>query len=210
MRDWHAGFIVVCFVFLTVLVANSGLALATTALIVTPRTFITQTDLQNTTYSLRLGLQVQGITLAPEISAALGSLEAAQYITFSSSPEEVKSAAEGIGVDYIVLVDITKYVESGIGWSFWDFVLVIPWFWHPFSFYDYNEVGVQVCVFNSQGARIFYKTYKKERRGASLLLGVLGRGVANAVGKFQHTLFSLAASDLVNAVSSDISPYLRR
>lgn len=199
-----------CLVFSIVIVVSSELALASMALIVTPRTSIAQADLQSLTYSLRLSLQERGITLAPEISAALGSLQAAQYVTFSSSPKEVEAAAEGIGVNYIVLVDIQNYVEHGLGWSFWDFVLVVPWLWHPLGFYDYAEVGAQVCVFNSQGVRIFYKTYKERRKGLSLLLGLLGGSVARALGNFQHALFLGAASAIADDMSNGISPYVRR
>ena len=209
MRRFRA-MVIGCLVLSIVIVVNSELALASTALIVTPRTSITQADLQSLTCSLRLSLQERGITLAPEISAALGSLQAAQYVTFSSSPKEIEAATKGIGVNYIVLVDIQKHVEHGLGWSFWDFVLLVPWLWHPCGFYDYAEVGAQVCVFNSQGTRIFYKAYNKRRKGLSLLLGLLGGSVARALGRLQHTLFLGAASALADAISNDISIYLRR
>lgn len=194
-------------VFSILLVINGGLAQATAALIVTPRTSITQADLQELNYSLRLALQARGVTLVPEISTSLGSLEARQYVTFFSSPEEVRTIVEGIGVDYLVLVDITRCERDGLGWSFWEFLLVIPWIWHPFGIYDFAEIGAQTCVFNAQGAKVFSKPFMEKRIGGSFLPLLL---FDEPVAESRNKLFAKTVSGLAAAIGSAILPYLRR
>jgi len=194
-------------VFSIVLVINGGLAQATAALIVTPRTSITQADLQELNYSLRIALQARGVTLVPEISTSLGSLEARQYVTFSSSPEEVRTIVEGIGVDYLVLVDITRCERDGLGWSFWEFILVIPWLWHPFGIYDFAEIGAQTCVFNAQGTKIFSRPFTEKRIGGSFLPLLL---LDEPVAESRNKLLAKTVSGLAAAIGSAILPYLRR
>lgn len=194
-------------VFFILFVINSGLAQATAALIVAPRTSITQADLQELNYSLRIALQARGVTLAPEISTSLGSLQARQYVTFSSSPEEVRAIVEGIGVDYIVLVDITKCERDGLGWSFWEFLLVIPWIWHPFGIYDFAEIGAQTCVFDAQGAKVFSKPFVEKQIGGSFLPLLL---LDEPVAESRNKLFAKTVSGLADAIGSAILPYLRR
>jgi len=204
VRFRRAAFIVF-FVFLGSFTLNWGLARAATALFVTPRTSISPEHLQEITYSIRISLQAHGVTLAPEISTILGSLQAKQYVTFSSTPAEVSTAEKEIGVDSIILVDITKCNPDGVSWSLWEFLLVIPWLWHPFGIYDFAEIGVHACVFNSQGERIFSTIFMERQIGGSFLPLLL---FDTPVAESRSELFTNTALKLANVLSSAVLPYL--
>lgn len=181
-----------------------GNAYGATAVIVTPRTFVSQEQLQYLTYVLRTDLQAKGINLVPDVAVQLGSLEARNYLTPKSSADEIHRVLSAMGADSLILVEVTRWDTDAMAWSLVECVLIIPWLWHPFGFYDYTEMGITVCVYNSGGHRVFAAPFSERTTGMwglnfwTILAG--GRATSGLIEeRCANTIHRLAA-DFANAV----------